>query len=196
MVICTGKSCIPVNFQTFEQFFNKLVPEDKLATLDIKFDGRENVKSVFAKLTDTTLTLYTGSIKNFGDQHFQKSPEDLLILFTIYGVKCAGVSESFECKVNDQSIAKIKADDKFIQLVDKVGQFKAKYLQLYPEGFTPSVPAESKPVTESVAVSVGAPKKAVKASKSKSKTVDKSMFIPLENTPKIDCPPDLDLTQV
>ena len=204
MVKCTGKTCIPISLDAVSKFFNRIVPEDKLSEFNIKLDGRANVKSVYAKLEGTTLTIYTGGVLNSGSVHFPNlSSQALLILLIIFGIKKAGMGQSFEIKAADQSVAECLADQDFVHLQGQLQNFCEKFVQLYPNAFVEDVqPVNEKTVVQSQPLEnqsnekFAESKPKAKKTSSKKNAVDESVFIPLENTPKIECPADLDLTQV
>lgn len=210
MVTCTGKSLIPISIEAFQSFMNSVVPQAKLPEFTIKLDARPRVKSVFAKLEGTELTLYTGPIVNQGAQKFSEISDafSLLMLFTIYGVKKAGAGEDFEVKTNDQGVSNTKCDTVFQELSGKVHFFVEKFVPINQQAIMASVePVLAPDATPSISTTPGQPvgqyipdsqpvQDTVEKPKKASSKVSPFKDVPLENTPKIDVPDDLDLRQV
>ena len=200
MVTFTGRSIVPINFDSFQKFINSLVPSDRVESVEIKLDGREKVKSVFAKLEGTTLTIYTGAIVNCSNGKFPECQrlQSLILLFILYGIKKLNRGDSFEIKTTDASISNIKAETDFATMTKQLPLFENKLLELHPNAYDAVVhetPAPS-PMVITETASAEPVQPVVKANKSHKKGASNAVFLPLENTPKIECPADLDLTQV
>lgn len=202
MLNCSGKSLVPINIVAFQQFLNSVIPPGKLESFEIKLDGRAKVKSVFAKLEENVLTIYTGALVGVGLQKFPEvtEPVSLLMLFALYGIKKAGLNEDFEVKSTDQGIAEVKTDANFQMLAGNLHLFMQRFLVINDQAIAAPEPAPTvqEPVnsTETV-VSEQAVEAPVKEKKSKASAQDSPYKgIPLENTPKIEVPADLDLRMV
>ena len=191
MVNCTGKSLIPISFEVYQKFMNSVVPADKLPEFNIKLDARSNAKSTFAKLKGTELTIYTGCIINLGSQKLPNIPDpmSLLMLFTIYGVKKAGIGGEFEIKTNDTGVAELKCDTDFRALSGQLHFFMEKFIPLTTQ-------AISAPATATVSSTVSEAPKPVTEQKSTKTPASPYKGQPLGETPKIQVPADLDLRTV
>ena len=198
MVTISGKSLVPVNFEALGKFFNVLVPPEKLASFNVKLDGREKVKSVFAKLDEKELTVYTGGIVNCMGDKFPEctSFQSLILLFILYGIKQASMGQVFEVKTTDSSISAIRADEQFSQTMTQLPLFERKLMQLYPDAFTASVEdVKAAPIVSgSIKPVAGEKEKPKKAAKKK--VTEGIKTAPLDNTPKIEVPADLNLMEV
>ena len=206
MITCTGKSLIPISFDAYQKFMSSVIPPQKLPDFNIKLDARSNVKSTFAKLKGIDLTLYTGAMINYGLSKFPNilDVESLLMLFTLYGVKKAGMGVDFEAKTTDAGIAELKCDTDFQFLLEKLPLFMAKFIPLNKQALA-SVSFSVNVVQEASvdSSSVGSPlseSALVETEKSAPKTratnVSPYKNVPLSDTPKISVPADLDLRTV
>jgi len=187
MITVGGKSCIPIGVDNLRRFLEMLVPADKLPDFVVKLDGREKVKSVFAKLDGSVLTVYTGAVACCGAECFPevKDARSLLFLFIFYGVKKAGVKQGFEIKSNAQGVSALKSDSDFQVLTNQISLFMDKFDSMFKD-----VPVVSVDVGQVIKESV--PKK-----QSEKEPKDPgSVFVPLGETPKIEVPEGLDLTAV
>ena len=195
MLTLTGKSLVPVNLQQLQSFLNSLVPADKLPEFVIKLDGREKVKSVFAKLAGSELTVYTGAIVNLGSQKFSEVPDIVsqLMLFCLYGIKKAGDHIDFEIKSTDVGVDEVKQDAAFQMLSGKINLFVDRFN---------AMPVPEQPVVQVTQVAVEPKQAMIKPVKeSKPKTVGgvpESPYkdVPLGEVPLVEIPADLDLRTV
>lgn len=202
MACVTGKSLVPVSIQAFGSFISSVIPAGKLEDFEIKLDGRAKVKSVFAKLENNVLTIYTGAIVSIGSVKFPEVPDasSLLMLFTIYGIKKAGLGEDFEVKSTDQGISEIKVDSNFQMLTGNLHLFMDKF-NAFSKSFVPVEPVapvqevkEQKQEMAVTEVTTFEPEPEKKVKRSSNDSPYKG--VPLENTPKIEVPADLDLKAV
>ena len=208
MLSCSGKSLVAINIAALQQFLNSVVPQGKLEGFEIKLDARAKVKSVFAKLENNCLTIYTGAIVSLGADKFPEVADvsSLLMLFAIYGIKKAGMNEDFEVKSTDQGIAEIKSDANFQMLTGNLKLFMDRFETINQQAISQVPPVQETPKQEVVQESVEqAPTTNVQvqpveeaAPKKTSKAANESPFkgVPLVNTPKIEVPADLDLRNV
>ena len=195
MVNCTGKSLIPISFEVYQKFMNSVVPPNKLPEFTIKLDARSNAKASFAKLKGTELTIYTGTIINLGSQKLPNIPDPMsfIMLFTIYGIKKAGIGGEFDLKTTDAGLAELKCDTDFQALSGQLHFFMEKFIPLNSQAISTPSMFDTAPVVSTVenAGSVNTPKE-------KKTKVDESPYKgqPLGETPKIQVPVDLDLRTV
>jgi len=193
MVTVTGKCLVPVNLTQLQVFLDSLVPKDKLQEFTVKLDGREKVKSVFAKLVGAELTVYTGAIVNLGLQKFPEVPDIVsqLMLFCLFGIKKAGDNVDFEIKSTDAGVDECKSDPAFQMLSGKINLFVARFSQT-------SVPEPVVQVTEVVAPNVTTTQEPVKEEKAKKTSVKDSPYkgVPLTDVPQIEVPANLNLIGV
>lgn len=194
MLTVGGRSLVPVNLPQLQAFLNSVVPAEKLPEFTIKVDGREKVKSVFAKLVGTELTIYTGAIVNLGLQKFSEVPDitSQLMLFCLYGIKKAGDHVEFEIKSTDAGVNDVKSDPAFQMLSGKIGLFMDRFGQTnVPEPVVEVThvavepkPADPKPIKESKPKSVGGV------------PVSPYKDVPLGEVPQVELPAGLDLRMV
>lgn len=185
MIKVVGTSKVDVNMLALEQLLNNILPDGFTDEMEIKMDARGNVKSTFMKIDPGTVakcSIYTGAIETEWDAQFAstdnvKTQQEALIFISAFAVKKFLSKSKYDMKL--ANMPNIRVEDDFNEIKTLIAALVEKYNEIAPtvQGSVPSTSSvpSAKPATRAKA------------------PINPNAGVPLEGTPHVDIPEDLDL---